>query len=80
MSIKNKLDELTNLVNHFEERKARAKERLSIETNSYWCFALVGFNTDIEEFKAEDFATIRRVIEPPGEVELATAIKDRYLY
>jgi len=80
MASQNELGRLRDLVSYFEGRKLRAKERLSADIGHKWCFALVGFNIEVEEFKMEDFAVIRSVIEPPGEVELARALKEKHLW
>src|SRR5690242_966410 len=69
------LDRLQALVDHFEERKNRARQRLESVDGRWWCFALLGFAMEPEDYVVQDLLTIRRVVEPPGEVELASALK-----
>ena len=69
------LDRLQALVDHFEERKNRARQRLESVDGRWWCFALLGFAMEPKDYVVQDLLTIRPVVEPPGEVELASALK-----
>jgi hypothetical protein len=74
------LGESKKLISHFEDRKARAAERLAKNEQKEWCFAIVGIQTDIEKFSFSQIGELRRVIEPPGEIELAAALKESHLF
>jgi len=69
-----------SLLKHFEDRKARARERLTRDGSSWMCFALLGFAMDSEMVSLGKDALFRRVEEPPGEVELACALKNRAIF
>lgn len=75
-----KLDELERLSKHFEARKYRAKERLAAIKDNAWHFAIVGLVGDASEFPVLPYAKLQRIIEPPGEVELASALKNKSLF
>jgi hypothetical protein len=78
MTDKTQMKRLTDLSAHFEGRKVRAAERLSVNPpNGSWYFAILGLNTNIERFAMEGVATLQRVIEPPGEIELAGALENK---
>lgn len=74
-----KYDELKAIFEHFDDRKARALERQSADPRSCWCFALLGFTSAVPELRIEPLAIFRKVVEPPGEVELAGALRDGHL-
>lgn len=69
------LDRARSAVNHWEERKARASARLSQNPSKGWWYALLGFKPEADGFEIGPLAAIRPVVEPPGEVELASALK-----
>lgn len=72
------MNRLTDLSAHFKERKARATERLSTNPpNGSWHFAILGLSTNVERFEIEGIAILQRVIEPPGEIELAGALENK---
>ncbi len=77
------LKSLKSLVDHFKpfkERRARASERLAQSAGREWNFAILGIHTDIERFSLEPIGEFRRVLEPPGEIELAAALKDPRMF
>ena len=75
-----RFESLRNLVAHFEERKARASERLAQSAGQQWNFAILGIHTSVERFRFDQIGEFRRVVEPPGEVELASALKTQRLF
>jgi hypothetical protein len=75
-----RLESLKNLAAQFEERKARASERLAHSVGKHWSFALLGMHTSVEHFSFSKIGELRSVIEPPGEIELARALKDQHLF
>lgn len=75
-----KLDRLEDIASHFIQRKARASERLKIASSNEICFALLGLHTNVAEFNLKPLISFRRVIEPPGEMELARAIRESALF
>lgn len=77
---KEQLERLKDLATHFEERKARASERLAQSVGNYWCFAVLGMHTDVDRFSFSQIGELRRIIEPPGEIELARALKNQHLF
>lgn len=74
------LKHLEGLAKQLEERRSRAASRLSGESGRFWFFALVGFEIEHGAFEFAPLGFIRRVTEPPGEVALAAAMKDRALF
>lgn len=69
---------LEDLVAHFEQRKLRASHRHAAEGDrKRWHFAIVGLQTVDEPFPISERATLRPVLEPPGEVELARALSEK---
>ena len=70
-----RLAEIRSRIEHFEARKARARERL-VDTAAHWYFAIVGLDLAENSVGIEPLARFQRVVEPPGEVELAAACKD----
>lgn len=75
--IDSRLKGIKSLSDHFHDRKARAKERLSVANGRYWNFAMLGVKTNGKLFEFGTLAIFRQVIEPPGEVELASALKNK---
>ncbi|MGC2888802.1 MAG: hypothetical protein WB627_07025 [Candidatus Acidiferrum sp.] len=76
----NELNSLKSLVEHFNERKARAAERLAQSVGREWNFAILGIHAEVEHFSFAPIGEFRRVSEPPGEIELAAALKDPELF
>jgi hypothetical protein len=74
------LDSFKKLTDHFQSRKNRAAERLAQSTHPEWCFAIVGLETSLESFRFGDSLVFRKVIEPPGEIELAAALRNQHLF
>lgn len=77
---KENLKEIKNLASHFEERKGRARKRLEEISEKTWNFAFLGIRTNVDEFSFDGIGVFRGVIEPPGEVELAGALKQKQLF
>jgi Apea-like HEPN len=69
-----------DLAEHFEQRKLRAQERLSKVTERCWYYAILGLKTEVEQYELTTGIRFQKVIEPPGEVELATALEDGILF
>lgn len=80
MISKEQLSELEKLSGHFEARKQRAAERLNSVKGNKWYFAIIGLEGELDEFALPPLAKIQRVTEPPGEVELASALKNSELF
>jgi len=76
----NHIDAIRKQVKYFEDRKNRAKEREEYNKKEFLSFALVGFRIKNESFIfSNDKILIQIVNEPPGIVELASALKDKSL-
>lgn len=73
------LRSLREMAEAFQARRLRASERLRVDNTPGWRFAIIGLNSAIPEYQVSDLATLRIVTEPPGEVELARALKDKSL-
>ncbi|MCC7066285.1 MAG: hypothetical protein IT456_26055 [Planctomycetes bacterium] len=74
------IDELRALVDRMEARKKRAATRLEQEELARAWFAMLGVTLDMPTLTIGEMAVLRRVEEPPGEVELACALVDRRLF
>ena len=75
------LQQIRNRYRPLEERRRRAADRLASMPPAGWCFALVGVSTeDGAPLQIGGIATIRAVTEPPGEVGLATALRDKSIF
>jgi hypothetical protein len=73
------LSNLRDLCKYFEDRKARAHDRLRAEpTSSRRHFGILGLRLDagITEYAFAEDIVLRAVIEPPGLVELASHLPD----
>jgi len=66
----------------FEARHRRAAERLAAQGSiSQVYVAILGLRSDVIDFRfPEEVAKLQRVVDPPGELELAGALKDRALF
>jgi hypothetical protein len=67
-------------ISHFAGRRQRAKERLEVLGREEWNFAIVGLSPDTPDVSLEGLAKFPRVVEPPGEIELAGPLEDRRLF
>jgi hypothetical protein len=79
--IDDKMQEIKDLLQHFEKRKSRAELRLQ-ETRyneEGWYFGLYGFQADFELMELT-VGRIQKIVEPPGEVELASALERSDLF
>ncbi len=75
-----RLTELFRLYGEFEQRGIRASTRLAQSSGNEWNFAFIGLTCEIERFSFEEIGVFRRVVEPPGEVELAAALSSPHLF
>lgn len=75
---KSKLQEIKERWQHLEDRKSRAAKRTSEE--NLWYFALCGFKADFDDIGEEGVFLIKRVEEPPNEMELASALRQSNLF
>ena len=69
-----------NAVQHFMDRKIRARGLLETLGRDEWNFAIVGLAPDTPNISFEGLAEFRRVPEPPGEIELARALENTTLF
>jgi hypothetical protein len=74
---KDRLRDIAGRLDHFKERNKRARERLEVLGRNEWNFAIVGLRPDTPTVSLEGLACLRPVVEPPGEVELARALKEQ---
>jgi hypothetical protein len=65
---------LQSIGEYLAERGKRAKERLKTYGRDEWNFAMVGLTPDTPDMELEGLAKFRKVIEPPGEIELSRAL------
>lgn len=82
---KDKFADLRSMAVRFEERRQEARTRLEAEralrpSGSHLYLGMVGFTGREAEYEIAGVATIKRVISPPGEIELARAIAPQNLY
>ena len=68
--------EIKEILQHFDRRKSRAKSRSQeVRYNEDgWYFGLFGFVANFELMELQ-VGRIQKIIEPPGEVELASALE-----
>ena len=87
--VEGKLKELTELQEHFDERQRRAHQRLKKEslerpTGKYLYLGIASIRLESADYylggEKDPIAVIKEVQEPPGEVELARALKDKTLF
>jgi hypothetical protein len=75
------LEELRRTAQALVDRQQRAAARLARQDTPCLCLALQGFKTGSEHFQWSDgLIELRKVEEPPGEVALAAALKQRALF
>jgi hypothetical protein len=81
---KDELNGIRNRANYWQDRKNRAQSRLKSWplTGSWLYFAVLGLDDATPEynFGELDFARLLKVVEPPGEVELAGALKNNGIF
>jgi len=77
---KPKLADLLDLVGHFEARKLRAQEHRLQAKGRHWYFAVVGLKMESDSIGIEPLARFSRVLEPPGEIELAAACNNSTIF
>nr|WP_227739800.1 HEPN domain-containing protein [Burkholderia cenocepacia] len=69
-----------DVLTHFKRRKKKAQERLAaLEGTPELCFALSGLVLHGGPYEFPGVATLRAVQQPPGEIELAGALKNKGL-
>jgi len=78
--ITEQIQESQRLCDHFEQRKTRAIARIPQYPLKQWNFAIIGIQTESDCFSFSDIGELRRVFEPPGEVELAGALNQGHLF
>lgn len=71
-----KMHEIKESLQYFDDRKSRAEARLQEDRykDDGWYFGLYGFVADFE-FVEIEVGRIQKIVEPPGEVELASALE-----
>jgi hypothetical protein len=73
-----KYKELRESLAYFETRRARATERLAADGDLYIAhFTIIGIESESFELTVPGIVKLRCVDEPPGEVELASALADK---
>ncbi len=75
-----RIAEIKERLDHLDARQARAKQRLANSPNGYCFLAIVGVEFNGLSLGMEPLAHFQHVVEPPGEVELARASKDRAIF
>ena len=70
------LAEIEKRLEYFDKRRDRARQRLKGLKGNYWHFAIIGLKTDLDYYSFARFGHLQKVVEPPGEVELAQALTD----
>lgn len=69
-----------DILEHFKSRAARARERLAeVGNGTELCFAVSGCVLGCDRYEFPGVATLRKVEHPPGEIELARALKRKHL-
>ncbi len=71
---------LRNDINRWADRARRAQERLSQAGGRKFYYAVLGLNTNRDLYDFGEMIKLQKVIEPPGEIELARAIRDSFLF
>lgn len=62
------------------DRRARALARLADASGECWYFALVGLDSNLEQFEFDPAVRLARVTDPPTEAELAAALREPRLF
>ncbi len=74
------LRDLKTKLGYFQAREARAAERLQRQVGRWFCFAIIGLSFEDTEVELFPGAVLRRVHEPPGEIELARGLHNQHLF
>jgi len=78
--MENNKEKLMGLLDHFESRKKYAATRMSsLSGQNELCFALSGLAFRNGPYIFQGVGELREVLHPPGEIELASALKDKSL-
>lgn len=64
----------------FTQRKNRARARGEHDGQMEWHFGLIGLGTETDTYDFVGLGTLRRVVDPPGEIELARALKQKEIF
>jgi hypothetical protein len=81
MTANDPITKLKGLSDHFSERKLRAKERLETDNQVGWYFGIIGLQLSASSYDfLSGVAKIEEVIEPPGEIELASSLNEQSLF
>jgi hypothetical protein len=67
---------LQSIGQRYADEKLRAQIRLKTYGRDEWNFAIVGLDCDLNVIELEGLATLRKVVEPPGEIFLAGALEN----
>lgn len=70
------LEEYKKLHSAWASRKARAKQLYENRAEKVWCFALIGLTCSFEQYKFLEHCNIRKVVEPPDFMDLASAAEN----
>lgn len=73
-------EEDLKLLKYFDDRKSRAAERAATSPRGRLFLGLAGFELEAERAEIGSIATIQKIVEPPGEVELAAALREPGLF
>lgn len=73
-------EKLSDLLNHFDSRKKYAAAKISsLSGKNEICFALSGLTFQNGPYVFKNIGELREVLHPPGEIELAGALKNKHL-
>jgi hypothetical protein len=78
--VENEFEKDRKLISRWEERRQRATARLAKVTRRCWYYPILGLETELAEYEFGNHLRLQPVVEPPGEVELAAALKDATLF
>lgn len=67
-------DTMTAFLHDLKEREVRAKERLARIDGEYLYFGVIGLSAESDQLEFGAGARLRRVVDAPGEVEVAAAL------
>lgn len=78
--MENLINAAEGLLSHFQQRKEKAWDRVAaLAATPELCFALSGLILHGGHYEFTGVATLREVRQPPGEIELAGALKNKGL-
>jgi hypothetical protein len=80
MPVDDVLKRAEGITDYFLGRRARAAARLEAVQDRGWHFSLLGLKTNVERFEFAPGVYLQSVVEPPGEVALAGALRDPRLF